>query len=122
MCVINGFNYKDLSLIKKISALTSYREPDNEGFYSNEDYTVGHNRLSIINPETRSNQPFHFKNYILSFCTTSFKKNYYDSSHHINLDECKKLIMRHKEEYCDPFLIWHLISLQIFFKKLQTLK
>ena len=76
MCAINGFNYKDLSLIKKMSALTSGRGPDNEGFYSNEDYTVGHNRLSIIDPETRSNQPFHFKNYILSFNGEIF--NYID--------------------------------------------
>ena len=76
MCAINGFNYKDLSLIKKMSALTSSRGPDNEGFYSNEDYTVGHNRLSIIDPETRSNQPFRFKNYILSFNGEIF--NYID--------------------------------------------
>jgi hypothetical protein len=95
MCAINGFNYKDLSLIKKMSALTSSRGLDNEGFYLNEVYHVAQQVLS---------------------------KNYYDFSHHINLDECKKLIMRHKEEYCDPFLIWNLISLQIFFKKLQTLK
>ena len=67
MCAINGFNYKDLNLIKKMSALTSSRGPDNEGFYSSENYTVAHNRLSIIDPEIRSNQPFHFKNYILSF-------------------------------------------------------
>ena len=67
MCAINGFNYKDLNLIKKMSTLTSSRGPDNEGFYSSENYTVAHNRLSIIDPEIRSNQPFHFKNYILSF-------------------------------------------------------
>ena len=76
MCAINGFNYKDLSLIKKMSALTSSRGPDNEGFYSNEGYTVAHNRLAIIDPEIRSNQPFHFKNYILSFNGEIF--NYID--------------------------------------------
>jgi len=76
MCAINGFNYKDLSLIKKMSALTSGRGPDNEGFYSNESYTVAHNRLAIIDPEIRSNQPFHFKNYVLSFNGEIF--NYID--------------------------------------------
>ena len=76
MCAINGFNYKDLNLIKKMSALTSSRGPDNEGFYLDEHYKVAHNRLAIIDPEARSNQPFHFKNFILSFNGEIF--NYID--------------------------------------------
>ena len=67
MCAINGFNFKDIELINKMSALTSSRGPDSKGFYSNNDYTVGHNRLAIIDPDKRSNQPFKFKDYILSF-------------------------------------------------------
>ena len=67
MCAINGFNFKDIELINKMSALTSSRGPDSKGFYSNNDYTVGHNRLAIIDPDKRANQPFKFKDYILSF-------------------------------------------------------
>ena len=67
MCGINGFNFKDLELIKKMSGLTSSRGPDNEGFSSNDGYTLAHNRLAIIDPEERSNQPFHFKNLVLTF-------------------------------------------------------
>ena len=67
MCAINGFNFKNIELIKKMSAITSSRGPDNEGFSFSEDYTIGHNRLSIIDPEQRSNQPFYFKNLILTF-------------------------------------------------------
>ncbi len=67
MCGINGFNFKDISLIKRMMALTSSRGPDNQDFFENEEYTVGHNRLSIIDPEKRSNQPYYFKNFILSF-------------------------------------------------------
>ena len=67
MCGINGFNFKDIGLIKKMMALTSSRGPDNQDFFETEEYTVGHNRLSIIDPEKRSNQPYYFKNFVLSF-------------------------------------------------------
>ena len=67
MCGINGFNFKDESLIKKMMAVTSSRGPDNQDYFESNEYTVGHNRLSIIDPDKRSNQPFYFKNLILSF-------------------------------------------------------
>ena len=44
-----------------MSAITSSRGPDNEGYYFSDNYTVGHNRLAIIDPDKRSNQPFKFK-------------------------------------------------------------
>ena len=67
MCGINGFNFKDIDLIKKMLAITSSRGPDNMDYFETDDYTVGHNRLSIIDPDKRSNQSYYFKNYILSF-------------------------------------------------------
>ncbi len=67
MCGINGFNFKDLNLLIKMSKLTSSRGPDNEGFFLNDNYSVAHNRLSIIDIEKRSNQPFKFENLVISF-------------------------------------------------------
>ena len=67
MCGINGLNFKDEHLIKKMSTLTSSRGPDFTGFYYSERFSTAHNRLAIIDPEERSNQPFVFKNLILSF-------------------------------------------------------
>ena len=67
MCGINGFNFRDTDLIKKMLSVTSNRGPDNTNLFETENYTVGHNRLAIIDPDVRSNQPFFFKNYILSF-------------------------------------------------------
>ena len=58
MCGINGFNFKDIDLIKKMSSITSSRGPDNQDYFSTENYTVGHNRLAIIDLDKRSNQPF----------------------------------------------------------------
>ena len=48
-------------------AITSSRGPDYEEFLEKDDFTVGHNRLSIIDPNPRSNQPYIYKHYILSF-------------------------------------------------------
>ena len=67
MCGINGFNFKDVSLIKKMMALTASRGPDNQDYFETDEFTVGHNRLSIIDPDKRSNQPYYFKNLVLSF-------------------------------------------------------
>jgi asparagine synthase (glutamine-hydrolysing) len=67
MCGINGFNFRDKALINNMAKFTFSRGPDNEDFFSSDDYTVGHNRLAILDPDKRSNQPFNYKNLILSF-------------------------------------------------------
>ena len=67
MCGINGFNFRNIDLIKQMSAITSSRGPDNEDWYACENYTVGHNRLAIIDPDPTSNQPYRYKNFVLSF-------------------------------------------------------
>ena len=67
MCGINGFNFKDDELIVKMSSYTRSRGPDYTDYFKSVNYSVSHNRLAIIDPEDRSNQPFRFKNLILSF-------------------------------------------------------
>ena len=67
MCGINGFNFKDEKLIRKMMSHTKNRGPDFNNFIQNETITIGHDRLSILDLNERSNQPFCFKNLILSF-------------------------------------------------------
>ncbi len=67
MCGINGLNFKDINLLKKMSVLTSSRGPDNEDFFFSNEFSVSHNRLAIIDPEIRSNQPYIYENLVLSF-------------------------------------------------------
>lgn len=67
MCAINGFTYKDPSLLKKMMNYCKNRGPDWEDAYYDEDVSIGHNRLAIIDIDNRSNQPFIYKNLILSF-------------------------------------------------------
>ncbi len=54
---------------------------------------------------------------LFQFANEILDKNYYDSSNILNLKECKNLLKDHKDNYIDPFLIWNLISLQVFLKK-----
>ena len=67
MCAIIGFNFPDRDLILKMRQFVSNRGPDAEGIYIDENMTIFHNRLSIIDPGKNSNQPMIYNNFIISF-------------------------------------------------------
>jgi asparagine synthase (glutamine-hydrolysing) len=67
MCGINGFNFQDDNLIKRMMSLTKNRGPDFSDYISKQDITLGHDRLSILDLNNRSNQPFKFKHLIISY-------------------------------------------------------
>ena len=52
MCAIIGFNFPDRDLILKMRQFVSNRGPDAEGIYIDENMTIFHNRLSIIDLDT----------------------------------------------------------------------
>lgn len=57
MCGINGFNWTDEELIKKMNEVIRHRGPDDEGIYVNKDVSLGHVRLSIIDLSEKGHQP-----------------------------------------------------------------
>lgn len=57
MCGINGFNFKDEGLIRKMVEMTKHRGPDDKGVYCDGDFSLGHNRLSIIDLSAAGHQP-----------------------------------------------------------------
>ena len=57
MCGINGFNFKDEDLIKRMNQAIKHRGPDGEGFYVDENISLGHRRLSIIDLSENGKQP-----------------------------------------------------------------
>lgn len=57
MCAINGFNFKDEGLIRKMNQITSYRGPDGTGVFFDDCVSLGHNRLSIIDLSEKASQP-----------------------------------------------------------------
>ena len=67
MCGINGFNFLDSQLLRKMEKFTLQRGPDANGYYHDEDISLGHNRLSIIDTSDISNQPMIFGNYVISY-------------------------------------------------------
>ncbi|MDG4655099.1 asparagine synthetase B family protein, partial [Chryseobacterium arthrosphaerae] len=72
MCGIVGIIYKDSTcvteeLLRKMTDKMLHRGPDAEGFYINENFGMGHRRLAIIDTSDSANQPFLFKNKVLTF-------------------------------------------------------
>ena len=65
------------------------------------------------------NSPFAgwLRNDIYEFASNILSKQYYNSTNILDLDYCQKLLQKHKSQYCDPYLIWNLLSLQIFLRK-----
>lgn len=57
MCSINGFNFRDEGLIRKMVEETKHRGPDQDGFYCDENVSLGHARLSIIDLSEKGRQP-----------------------------------------------------------------
>ena len=75
MCGIAGFHSKEreggerLNILKFMNQKLSHRGPDGEGYYVDNFVHFSHKRLSIIDLNPRSNQPFTNKNkdYVITF-------------------------------------------------------
>jgi asparagine synthase (glutamine-hydrolysing) len=57
MCGINGFNFTDENLIRSMNDKIRHRGPDDTGFFISRKWSLGHNRLSIIDLSPLGHQP-----------------------------------------------------------------
>lgn len=57
MCGINGFNFSDENLIRKMNAKVKHRGPDGDGTFVCEHVSLGHTRLAIIDLSEKGAQP-----------------------------------------------------------------
>ncbi|MDF0591409.1 asparagine synthase (glutamine-hydrolyzing) [Candidatus Methanocrinis natronophilus] len=57
MCAINGFTWDDERLIEMMNDATRHRGPDGDGTYVNDEVSIGHRRLSIIDLSSAGRQP-----------------------------------------------------------------
>jgi asparagine synthase (glutamine-hydrolysing) len=57
MCAINGCNFKDEGLVRRMNYATRHRGPDGSSIWSDGMVTLGHNRLAIIDVSADSAQP-----------------------------------------------------------------
>ena len=68
MCGIYGINKKQTKeQLDTILKLADFRGPDFSRVSICDDYSFGHNRLAIIDLDSRSNQPFKIDNYEIVF-------------------------------------------------------
>ena len=73
MCGIVGIagilNTDDINLISRMNDIIDYRGPDSGQIYQSDQILLGHKRLSIIDLNERSSQPFHSndRRYVLVF-------------------------------------------------------
>jgi len=65
MCGIAGFNFRDKQTVKKMADAMALRGPDDEGFYANDNVSLGHRRLSILDTSDKGHQPMSFENLII---------------------------------------------------------
>ncbi len=57
MCGIVGFSWTDERLVRRMSRTLAHRGPDQEGFYVDDQVSLGHRRLSIIDLSEHGRQP-----------------------------------------------------------------
>ncbi|MCK5176174.1 MAG: asparagine synthetase B, partial [Candidatus Aenigmarchaeota archaeon] len=57
MCGISGFNWCDKTLIKQMNKIIKYRGPDGDGFFLDDNLSLGHVRLSILDLSPKGKQP-----------------------------------------------------------------
>ena len=57
MCGIAGFNWPDRRLVKTMTDALHHRGPDDEGLYVDDDISLGHRRLSILDLSELGRQP-----------------------------------------------------------------
>jgi asparagine synthase (glutamine-hydrolysing) len=57
MCSINGFTWRDETLVRRMNTVTKHRGPDGTGVFVADGISLGHNRLAIIDLSPAGAQP-----------------------------------------------------------------
>lgn len=61
MCGINGFSFSDEKRIKTMNAAIAHRGPDDHGVYVDENISLGHVRLAVVDLTAAGHQPMFYK-------------------------------------------------------------
>jgi asparagine synthase (glutamine-hydrolysing) len=67
MCGIAGFNWKDDGAIEAMADVMRHRGPDDRGTYLDDNVSLGHTRLSILDLSPKGHQPMYFQNLAIVF-------------------------------------------------------
>lgn len=106
MCGICGFSWEDKSLVRRMAESIAYRGPDQEGYYTDADVSLGHKRLSVIDTSQRGCQPMGnedgtiqivYNGEIYNF--KEIRKLLEDRGHRFRTDTDTEVIIHAYEEY-----------------------
>lgn len=61
MCGINGFSWSDENLVAEMNDAIRHRGPDDEGVYVDDEVSLGHVRLAIIDLSPKGHQPMKYE-------------------------------------------------------------
>ena len=61
MCGIVGFNWPDQRMVKTMMDTLRHRGPDDEAYFVNEDVSLGHRRLAIVDLSELGRQPMSYE-------------------------------------------------------------
>jgi len=65
MCGIVGFNWEDRKLLREMTDSLKHRGPDQYGYHTDSNFSLGHRRLSIIDLSEKGKQPLEYKDYLI---------------------------------------------------------
>jgi len=106
MCGICGFNWKDEELIKRMNDKIVHRGPDQDGIYCDDEVSLGHRRLSIIDLSEHGRQPMYnedksvclvFNGEIYNFC--ELREILLEKGHTFSSNSDSEVIIHAYEEY-----------------------
>jgi len=112
MCGICGFNWDDKNLIVKMIETQKHRGPNDSGHYVDENVSLGHTRLSIIDLSEKGKQPIHneddsiwivFNGEIYNYKST--KKELIKKGHKFYTETDTEVIIHAYEEYGTECLV-----------------
>ncbi len=67
MCGIVGFNSKNIKILKNMLKSLYHRGPDDSGIYEDENFSLGHTRLSILDLSSAGHQPMLFEHLVMVY-------------------------------------------------------
>ncbi len=67
MCGIAGFNWKNQSILEEMAQTLQHRGPDDQGFYLDNNVSLGHRRLSVIDTSEKGHQPMQFEHLVIVY-------------------------------------------------------
>ena len=67
MCGILGFNWKNQDIIEKMIRSLKHRGPDDDGFYIDDNVSLGNTRLAVLDTSEKGHQPMVFGHLVIVY-------------------------------------------------------